>query len=64
MIEVSWIVYDELESIRKSGIVNMVDYKSVLGHSIKKETQKWLKENKDLYQRGVMFGFSPIMDTK
>jgi hypothetical protein len=29
----------------------------------KDETRNWINENKDMYMRGIAFGFSPIMDT-
>ena len=27
------------------------------------KTKNWINENKDMYSRGVMFGFTPITDT-
>ncbi len=27
------------------------------------KTKNWINENKDMYGRGVMFGFTPITDT-
>jgi hypothetical protein len=62
MIEVDFVIFDDLQSIRQSGLCNMLDLTCVK-ELAKDETRNWINENKDLYVQGVAFGFSPIMDT-
>lgn len=62
MIEVDFEIFDDLQSIRESGLCNMFDVTAVK-ELAKDETRNWINENKDMYMRGIAFGFSPIMDT-
>ncbi len=60
MIEVDFEIFDDLQSIRESGLCNMFDVTAVK-ELAKDETRNWINENKDMYMRGIAFGFSPIM---
>lgn len=61
MIEVDIEIYDEILKVRDSGITNMFDIPKVMS-LVNDNTKKWIRENRDLYSRGIMFGFSVIQD--
>jgi len=60
MIRVPRQVWEGLEAVRSSGMVNMLDTSGVirsaeqLGFS---ETANWIRENKNRYWDGVFVGF-------
>jgi len=62
LVEVEFEIFDDLQSIKESGSCNMFDTSSVKALANEK-TKNWINENKDMYGRGVMFGFTPITDT-
>jgi len=59
-VQVPQAVYDGLEAVRRSGLTNMLDRHAVahlaelMGHE---EAARWLRENRDLYAKGVFRGF-------
>ena len=62
MIKVSQEIFEGLDAVRESGLVNMFDKRGVakiaktMGYD---ETVEWLKseEGKSLYSQGIMEGF-------
>lgn len=56
-------VYDGLETVRRSGLTNMLDRPRVIeiaelwGYD---ETAAWLRENRRLYAEGIFQGFQVI----
>ena len=59
-VQVTQAVFDGLEVVRRSGLTNMFDRHQVahlaelMGHE---EAARWLRENRDLYAKGVFQGF-------
>lgn len=62
MIEVEIEIYDEILKVRDSGITNMFDIPVVMS-LVNDNTKEWIRDNKELYSKGIMFGFKVIVDT-
>ena len=56
---------DQLEGIRQEGKWNMFNYSAILSEAIYQdydELKEWMKENKEIYPRGITKGFEQIME--
>ena len=62
MIEVEIEIYDEILKVRDRGITNMFDI-PVVRSLVNDNTKEWIRDNKELYSKGIMFGFKVIVDT-
>tara|TARA_B100000029_G_scaffold273141_1_gene267931 strand:+ start:2615 stop:2890 length:276 start_codon:yes stop_codon:yes gene_type:complete len=57
-IEVPNYVFNDLNSVRDSGIVNMFLYTDVC-QLVGSKTEKWIRDDLDRYGRCIMFGIVP-----
>ena len=58
-------VYEGLETVRRSGLTNMLDRPQVARLAEEfgfHETAEWIRTHKDEYARGIFQGFEPVED--